>query len=85
MVSPEFWPEPGVRALEVGVHLHVVLEVLEHLRLEIDVPVLDYYHPLNMNRQYCVYELSRFVGFYMKRNLATKFATEKRNTFGIES
>ena len=47
MVSPEFWPEPGVRALEVGVHLHVVLEVLEHLRLEIDVPVLDYYHPLN--------------------------------------
>ena len=52
---PEFWPKPRVRALEVGVHLHVVLEVLKHLRLEPDVPVLDDDHPLNMNHsQYCV-------------------------------
>ena len=56
--TPEFRPEPGVRALEVGVHLHVVLEVLEHLCLEPDVPVLDDDHPLNMNHsQYCVCKL----------------------------
>ena len=39
--APQFWPEPGVLAVQVGVHLHVVREVLEHLCLQLQLPVLD--------------------------------------------
>ena len=37
--SPEFWPEPGILAVQVGVHLHVITEV-EHLSLETEFTML---------------------------------------------
>ena len=39
-ISPEFWPEPWILTVQVGVHLHVIAEV-EHLVLETQLPVLD--------------------------------------------
>ena len=44
--KPELWPEPGVRAVKIGVHLEVVLKVFLHLRLCHKLTMLDYYHTL---------------------------------------
>ena len=43
---PELWPEPGVRAVKIGVHLEVVLQVLLHLCLGHQLTMLDNYHTL---------------------------------------
>ena len=44
--KPEFWPEPGVSAVKVGVHLEVVLKVFLHLCLCYQLSMLDHNHTL---------------------------------------
>ena len=44
----KFWPEPGVRAVKVGVHLEVVLKVFLHLCLRHKLTMLDNNHTLKI-------------------------------------